>query len=268
MKRTILITSVTIVVSVIVTTLAIDAADTLQGKGGTLLSSVINSEVSGCPEGMVAVAGVTFSCVDQYEASPSAECPHPDTTSQIDSRGNFDDSECESVSEANVVPWVNVSREQARALCARRDARLPTNAEWYTVAAGMRDTKDACNISSGSLAKTGGNSACTTESAVFDLIGNAWEWTSDDAIDGSFNGRALPESGYVAQVDQAGVAVVSAAQPDALFADDYVWTAETGAFGMLRGGFYGSKDDAGVFALHAGTLPTAPSVGIGFRCVQ
>ncbi len=268
MKRTILITSITIVVSVVVTTLAIDAADTLQGKGGTLLSSVIQSEVSGCPEGMVAISGVTFACVDQYEASPSTECPHTDTTNQLDSRSNFDDSKCESTSRAAVMPWVNVSREQARALCARRDARLPTNAEWYTVAAGMRDTKDACNTDSGALEKTGVRAECTTEAVVHDLIGNAWEWTSDDAIDGSFNGRALPESGYVAQVDQAGVAVVSAAQPDTLFAEDYVWTARTGAFGMLRGGFYGSRDDAGVFTLHAGTLPTAPSAGIGFRCVQ
>lgn len=268
MKRTIFITSITIVVSVVVTTLAIDAADTLQGRGGTLLSSVVNSEVSGCPEGMVAVSGVTFSCVDQYEASPSEECPKSDTTNQIDSRSNVDDSKCESTSREAVLPWVNVSREQARALCARRDARLPTNAEWYAVAAGMRDTKGSCNTDSGALEKTGTRAECRTESDVRDLIGNAWEWTSDDAIDGSFNGRALPESGYVTQVDQSGVAIASAPEAGELFSEDYAWTAETGAFGMLRGGFYGSRNDAGVFALHAGTLPTAPSAGIGFRCVQ
>lgn len=255
-------------VSVVVTTLAIDAADTLQGKGGTLLSSVITSEQGGCPEGMVSVTGGTFSCVDIYEASPDAECPHADTTNQLDSRSNVEDSRCESVSQTDAVPWVNVTREQARALCARRDARLPTNAEWYSVAVGLRDTEGSCNSDSGSLAKTGAYPECATQSGVFDLIGNAWEWTSEDAIDGSFNGRMLPQSGYVTQVDQSGVVVTSAPEPDALFSQDYAWTEEAGVYGMLRGGFYGSRDDSGVFTLHAGTLPTAPSAGIGFRCVQ
>lgn len=268
MKRTISITAITIVVSVVATTLAIDAADTLQGKGGTLLSSVVTSNERTCPEGMVPVSGVTFACVDAYEASPNADCPRSDTANPIDSKDNLDDPDCRSISRTGALPWVNVSREQARALCARRDARLPTNAEWYAVAAGMRDVKNACNTSSGSVEKTGTRDACATEAGVRDLIGNVWEWTSDDAIDGSYDGRALPESGYIAQVDQSGVVIASAQQPDALFSQDYAWTAKAGAFGMLRGGFYGSMDDAGVFTLHAATLPTAPSAGIGFRCVQ
>jgi formylglycine-generating enzyme required for sulfatase activity len=103
---------------------------------------------------------------------------------------------------------------------------------------------------------------------VYDLIGNVWEWTRDDAVSGTYNGRPLPQSGYVAQVDQSGIAVISTSSPDHMFADDYLWTSDEGSFGMLRGGFYASKSDAGVFALHAETLPTAPGAGIGFRCVQ
>jgi formylglycine-generating enzyme required for sulfatase activity len=103
---------------------------------------------------------------------------------------------------------------------------------------------------------------------MYDLIGNAWEWTSEDVIDGMWNGRTLPQSGYVRQVDQSGVAVVSDAVPQEGFYGDYFWSKPTGAFGMMRGGFYGSQSDAGVYTLHAETLPTTAGAAISFRCVQ
>jgi hypothetical protein len=146
MKRSVLITLSTIVLSVIVTTLAIDAADTFSGSSGSLLSQVLAPRVHGCPEGMVVTAGVTFTCVDQYEVSPSAECPYADTTNLFDSRANIESSQCEGVSVTRGQPWVNIAREQAAALCARRGARLPTNSEWYQVALAMRDTPHAIPI--------------------------------------------------------------------------------------------------------------------------
>jgi formylglycine-generating enzyme required for sulfatase activity len=268
MKRNITITAVTVVVSVVVTTLFIDASDTLSGKGGTLLSSVIGAKEGGCPQGMVPVAGVTFACADAYEVSADSACPHSEVQNQLDTKSNMEDLRCRAVSAPDTLPWAYVTREQARALCAGRNARLPTNAEWYQLALGARDQKGACNIDTGALSRTGSFSACATPSGVFDVIGNAWEWTADDVINGSFNGRTLPESGYVAQVDQAGVAVVSTPEPQEGFFEDYIWSKTDGAFGMIRGGFYGSRDDAGVFALHAETLPTTAGAAISFRCVQ
>jgi formylglycine-generating enzyme required for sulfatase activity len=118
------------------------------------------------------------------------------------------------------------------------------------------------------MMRTGSFASCVTQNGVHDAIGNAWEWTSDDVIDGSWNGRKLPESGYVAQVDQAGVAVRSDQAPQEGFYEDYFWSKEEGAFGMMRGGFYGSRSDAGIYALHAETLPTTEGAAISFRCVQ
>jgi hypothetical protein len=268
MKRTILLTGVVVVVSVVLTTLAIDAADTLSGRGGTLLSSVMTSNQGGCPKGMVPVSGSTFTCADAYEVSPGATCPYTEVASVLDTKNNIDDQACEAVSVPEALPWSYVTREQARAICAQRGARLPTNAEWYQLALGMRNQNAACNTDTGAMTRTGEFTTCSTESGIYDVMGNAWEWTSDDVIDGMWNGRALPESGYVAQVDQAGVAVVSNQAPQEGFYEDYFWSKKVGAFGMMRGGFYGSQRDAGVYALHAETLPTTAGAAISFRCVQ
>ncbi|MFM2374765.1 MAG: hypothetical protein RLZZ234_760 [Candidatus Parcubacteria bacterium] len=250
------------------TSLAIDAADTLTGKGGTLLSSVVGSRAAECPRGMVPVAGVTFSCADAYEVSAAPSCPHVTIGSALDTQANIDTTECQSQSAAESLPWVYVTREQARTLCARRGARLPTSAEWYQLALGARDSKGVCNTTGGSVATAGAFPSCVTESKLYDLIGNVWEWTIDDVIDGVWNGRSLPPTGYVTQVDQSGVAVVTGAVTEASFYNDYFWSSTHGAFGMMRGGFYGSQDDAGVYALHAETLPTTAGAAIGFRCVQ
>lgn len=270
MKRNIFITGAVVLVSVVITSLGIDAADTLRGREGTLLSSVINSSSPAvCPEGMTPVLGTTFSCVDIYEASASAECPHDSPQNPLDTKENMQNGSCMSLGALERVPWTNITREQAREQCARRSARLPTNAEWYQFALGVRDgITPTCNTESGEIAQTGAYKECVSPLGVYDLVGNVWEWTGDDALNGSYNGHALPKSGYVVQVDQDGVAVRSSDSPDDAFYKDYIWSKETGIFGILRGGYFASKEDAGVYALHAETLPTTPGVAIGFRCVQ
>jgi formylglycine-generating enzyme required for sulfatase activity len=146
--------------------------------------------------------------------------------------------------------------------------RLPSSEEWYLLSLGMVGVETSCNISSGSISKTGEREACVAPYGAFDLVGNVWEWVHDDVIDGTYRERQLPTEGYVAQIDNAGMATVSSDQPQALFGNDYFWVDATGAYGVIRGGYYDSGLDAGIYAVHADTPPTSASAGIGFRCVR
>ncbi len=257
--------------AVIITALGIDASDTLSGKGGTLLGQIISSENAGvCPTGMVQVtAAQTFTCVDLYEASVGEDCPVENPKNEIDSKQNIDTSTCGAASVKDVEPWRFVTREQASLACMRAGKRLPKSEEWYAFSAGTPDSALTCNINAGAHRKVGESAQCISAAGVFDAIGNVWEWTADDVINGVYEGRELPAEGYVTQVDASGVATLTnPAAPAELFYKDYLWSVKDGAFGILRGGFYGSEDDAGVYAVHARTAPTAAGTAIGFRCVQ
>jgi hypothetical protein len=261
---------VTLVVigALIVTSLGIDAADTLQGKSGTLLSQVIRTE-GGCGPGMVSVDAIPgITCVDAFEVSSGEECPIDVPSNSIESQKNADTRECIPESVDGATPWSFVTRDQALQLCARAGKRLPTASEWYGLSLGMTDVESSCNVSSKTIAVTGSYDACVAPHGAYDLVGNLWEWVSDDVIDGNFNNRALPENGYVEQVDNAGIATLTNSGEQELYGKDYFWPPDGGAFGMVRGGYYDSGSDAGVYAVHADTPPNAASVGIGFRCVR
>jgi hypothetical protein len=249
------------------TALGIDAADTWRGASGTLLGQVIGSERNQvCSEGMSEVpTAQTFRCIDRYEASASADCPVANPTGPRDTEANIAASSCRPESREGVTPWRFVAREQAARLCARVGKRLPTAAEWYDAA---RDTPDRSCVH-GVLHQTGSHGACRSAVGAFDMVGNLWEWVADDVFDGQWEGRVLPASGYVAQVDRAGIATLTSATSSApTFEDAYFWSLPLGAFGMIRGGFYGSYDDAGVAAVHAATVPTFTGEAVGFRCVR
>ena len=256
--------------ALIITALGIDAADTLSGSRSTLLGQLILSEkVGSCPDGMIeAGMSETFRCVDIFEASASSDCPHPTPTNEIETKENIDSESCRAVSKEKVDTWRFITREQAQSACVKAGKRLPKSSEWYLVSVGTPDTASKCNIDTAGVTQTGAHAQCVSSVGVFDTIGNAWEWTSDDVFDGNFEGRALPPSGYVAQVDSQGVATLTNSSPSGLFYKDYFWSSKEGAFGILRGGFFGSEFDAGVYAVHAQTLPTAAGTAIGFRCVK
>ena len=149
----------------------------------------------------------------------------------------------------------------------RAGKRLPKSSEWYMLSVGTREGVDICNIETAGHTKNGEKKLCVSATGVHDAIGNVWEWTSDDVIDGMHEGRKLPVDGYVSQVDAGGMATQVASKTSDLFYSDYFWSTSEGAFGILRGGFFGSRSDAGVYAAHARTVPTSFGTAIGFRCI-
>jgi formylglycine-generating enzyme required for sulfatase activity len=254
--------------ALVITALGIDAADTLTGKGGTLLSQVIKSDTR-CPKGMLPIDTIPgVSCIDQYEVSTSELCPNIDPRNMLESYKNVETKDCKAESAKGRLPWSFVTRDQAAQLCARGSKRLPTSAEWYALSMGMVDVESSCNVKSGTLKTSGSEPECVSPEGAFDLVGNVWEWVNDDVIDGVYNNRTLPTNGYVTQIDNRGIAVQTAPSENELYGGDYFWSSQSGAFGIVRGGYYDSDGDAGIFSVHADTAPNAASAGIGFRCIQ
>jgi formylglycine-generating enzyme required for sulfatase activity len=162
-----------------------------------------------------------------------------------------------------------VTYHQAKELCAKANKRLPTNAEWYAFALGTPDNGSVCNIATDGLKTEGEEGKCVTPRGVHDAIGNAWEWVDDTVVNGEWRGRALPPSGYVVNADRDGVASIThEVTPNHDLHDDYFWSDTTGEFGMLRGGFYGSGSDAGLYSVQAKTVLSLSGAAIGFRCVS
>lgn len=253
--------------AVLITALGIDAADTLQGNGGTLLSQVAGT-AGGCPAGMASVETVPgVRCVDAFEVSAAAACPHKDPGNIFETGANVDASGCSAVSSEGEKPWRYITREQAMALCARRGARLPSSEEWYRLALGLPAPEESCNTDTQELTPAGSFSACVSPAGAYDLVGNVWEWVADDVIEGRYNGRELPATGYVAQVDNGGVATLTGDEASDQHGSDYFWAKHEGAYGVIRGGFYGSARDAGLYTIHADTPPNSAGTAIGFRCV-
>jgi hypothetical protein len=253
--------------AVLLTSFSIDAADTFSGRGGTMLAQLIGVGNNVCPAGMVHMpASLTFTCVDKFEASAGDSCQLKESSSQIDSEVNIAKASCTPVSVAESAPWVYINREQASILCTRAGKRLPTASEWYQFSIGTN--AENCNISSTGSINGESSASCLSAAQVVNTVGNVWEWVADDVIEGEYQGRRLPETGYVTQVDNGGVATITTDDPKSDERGDYFWSDDQGTYGMIRGGFYGSRSDAGVYTLHAHTLPTFSGAAIGFRCVR
>ncbi len=252
--------------AVLLSTLGIYAADSLQGIDGGIanLAGVKNAGV--CKEGAVPLKiDTSIVCVDIYEASPSSACPHAEMTNIIQSEQNANTKDCYAASVEDHLPWTFVSLPQAQRLCAGAGKRLPTSKEWYQIALGTNP--DTCTIQGSAVVRTG-NPECISGSGAYDVIGNVWEWVDANVVGNSFEGRQLPEEGYVTSVDAGGIAITSSESTDELYGSDYFWSKQDGVFGMIRGGFYGSNKDAGLYTVNAGVPTTFATQGVGFRCVE
>lgn len=255
-----------IILALVITTLAIDATDSLSGKGGSMLGQLIGFKTAVCPPGMIQVpAALTFSCVDEYEVAAGEDCTVMVPKNSFDTELNLNKENCRAENLGQSEPWRFINREQAAIMCARSNKRLPTALEWYQFSLGTKT--ENCNTTQAQVGTGEDFPLCTSAVQVKNTVGNVWEWVNDDVIAGQYQGRQLPETGYVKQVDNGGVATVTVLEKDSEITGEYFWSDLDGAFAMIRGGYYGSKSDAGVFAIHAHTLPTFAGNAVGFRCV-
>jgi hypothetical protein len=254
--------------ALVITALGIDAADTIGGTRTTMLANVWygTSGVTECPAGMSAVqleSGAV--CVDIYEASVSPRCVHAVPTAVALTSDNLSDADCLPESVPHALPWRFVTRTQAERLCARAGKQLISNSVWYQAALGTEEQQ--CNTSS-ELAETGQYSSCVSSAGIYDSIGNVWELIAGDVIDGWVAGHRLPQSGFVAQVDAFGLPLRSTTTAQSMFNNDYVWLGGSGVYAIMRGGFYGADEEAGLYSVHAGIQSDFANGAVGFRCMK
>lgn len=252
--------------AVVLSTLGIFAADTLQGIDTGIGNLASLGETGVCKSDAVPVkVDGTIVCVDKYEASPSGDCLFKTVTNATESERNINTKNCFAVSTQNATPWNYISLPQAQRMCAQTGKRLPSSNEWYAYALGS--DPDSCVVDSKTSANTG-ISSCISSVGAEDVIGNLWEWVDESVVEGNFNGQTLPGEGYVSSVDADGIALTSSESPDTLYGEDYFWSKPEGVYGMIRGGFYGSGRDAGLYTVNASVQTSLATLGIGFRCVE
>lgn len=280
MIHTLTKTAVVIVSATILSTLAVNAVDMRGYVASTMLGSLlfgVPAETKQCPEHMTLVeSSLTPFCVDRYEASPGRSCVFANPESAEETSLNLADPACMPVSEASQEPWTFVSRHDAAALCEKAGKRLPSAQEWYLAAVGTNDRAEAftiegCNLARNrgdGVARTGEGFRCVSDVGAFDMVGNVWEWVADDVVDGVWQERELPNDGLVDGVDGAGMPYATNVEPDSLFKGDRFWLDRRGTMGLLRGGYYDSKHNGGVYSVYAASGPNFKGEAVGFRCVR
>jgi len=163
-------------------------------------------------ERVVHSVAVESFCLDQTEVTlrqyrhcyQRGTCPPPAVTNAGDSSGTgFVRDYWNDEESYGDHPALGITHEGARAYCAFRGGRLPTELEWEYAARGRGQSasivsdpdlivgiEGECGDRSGSLAlgacatgvhEVGSSSRDVTVDGIYDLYGNAAEWTGDEA---------------------------------------------------------------------------------------
>lgn len=148
-------------------------------------------------------------------------------------------------------PREQVTWQEAAAYCAKRGARLPTEAEWEYAARGVDnltypwgnafngDNTVYANNAEQQTAPVGTRSDGASWVGALDMSGNVWEWTS------------------------------SAYRPYPYNAEDGREAADGSGYRVLRGGSWYYSDLGSLRAAHREVLPpTDAYFAIGFRCAR
>ena len=257
-----------VVFSTVLVTLSIKASDSLIGDDG---------DANLCPSEMVFVPSANGGfCIDRFEVSPGSDCPVGETNNQADSRKNMTSMDCKPISVKGSQPWIYISQTQAREACARVGKRLPTNKEWLSASLGTPDKnslweEDDCQVARNwkkQPGKTGSGEKCVSSFGVFDMIGNIWEWTDETLEDGILDGKKLPESGFVYELNEDGIASETGSKLVDNYNNDYFWIKNKGSRAVARGGFFSNEEKAGIYSAYLVSKPSYTGVGVGFRCVK
>jgi formylglycine-generating enzyme required for sulfatase activity len=259
-------------------TLGIDAADHRADISGSIIGRFLKTDSAPCPADMALVQNDKGGfCIDRFEASAGDACSFPDPSIQSETKSNLDIPDCKPASKENSIPWRNISAVQAQIACAKAGKYLPVSEEWFVAALGTPDksadwSADDCQVQnnwSSQPGKTGSGKNCVSAAGAYDMVGNVWEWVKGDVKDGALDGTALPEQGYITAVTSGGEPIgTDANDKNENYNADFFWIKRSETRGIMRGGYFGNGEGAGIFSFYAVSPPEFAGSGVGFRCAK
>ena len=113
----------------------------------------------------------------------------------------------------------------------------------------------------------GARTACVSNWAVNDMVGNLWEWTAD-WVQGNGTSNAWIPSAGVNSATYGSDSQVGANPAAGAFAIAGQGNGANMPAALIRGGDYTIGTQSGVFALNAVWAPSFKADNVGFRCAM